>query len=189
MGHTVSHMLSSVFSLPGSMVTAGLSTLASGLGANLAQKRAQPIPTYPSSDLVKSLETGELSKLGQARLSSYHNMANELAARGFGPGSGYAAERAGEIESSYLKSIGDLATNLTQFAATPFKEGWWTKAPGMAETMYGSGADYLSMASGLGRMSNLLRPGSTSTTSSPMDTMDMLSMLETFGPFMLPYLA
>jgi hypothetical protein len=100
-------------------------------------------------------------ELGQARLSAHQNLASQLAARGFGPGSGYMAEQEGDIESNYLKSLGALHLGLTKFAQTPLTWKWWQKQPELsgAQVFSGETQDLLEQALGFYMMSNVLKGG------------------------------
>lgn len=73
---------------------------------------------YPQAGAVNAMNTQLRSGLGQARLQSTQNMTNQLAARGIGAGSGYMAQRQGDIESAYLKGLGSGLTDIQKFANT-----------------------------------------------------------------------
>ncbi len=74
--------------------------------------------SLPNAQAVNAQATINRGELGQARLGSYQNLTSNLASRGFGSGSGLGYKGASEIESGYLKSLGEMATNLTKFANT-----------------------------------------------------------------------
>ena len=96
---------------------------------NQAQKTAQQAQqgslntwqqnAYPKPEVVNAAATKNRGQLGQARLGAYQNLASNMAARGFGSGSGIMAGGAQGIEKGYLQGLGKQATDMTKFANTP----------------------------------------------------------------------
>ena len=74
---------------------------------------------FPRPEAISAAATENRGQLGQARLGSYQNLANQLAARGFGSGSGLGYRGAADIERGYGQAYGDMLTGLTKFANTP----------------------------------------------------------------------
>jgi len=74
---------------------------------------------FPSGEAVNAMNQTLRGNLGQARVGAYQNLGNEMASRGFGPGSGIMAKGAGQIEGNYMKSLADALSGITQFANTP----------------------------------------------------------------------
>jgi len=74
---------------------------------------------FPSGATVNAMNQTARGNIGQARVGAYQNLGNELAARGFGPGSGIMAKGAGQIEGNYMKTLADSLSSITQFANTP----------------------------------------------------------------------
>lgn len=74
---------------------------------------------FPNQAAVDASAIQNRGALGQARLGSYQNLANQLAARGFGSGSGLGVKGASNIESGYLQGMGKMLTDLTKFQNTP----------------------------------------------------------------------
>ncbi len=105
---------------------------------------------FPASSAVNAAATENRGALGQARLSSYQNLASNLAARGFGSGSGLMAQGAADIEGGYLQALGRQGTQSTQFAQTPMFGPPTGYAP--VNTMPVSGGT----AAGLGKASDLM---------------------------------
>ena len=83
------------------------------------QRAAWEQMSKPDPAALQAMATQSRGQLGQARLGSYQNLAANLAARGFGSGSGLAAQGAQDIERGYLQSLGQSATELTKFGLTP----------------------------------------------------------------------
>lgn len=74
---------------------------------------------YPRQAAVQAAAKENRGELGQARMSAYQNMASNLAARGWGSGSGLGRAGAANIEKGYLQALGKQATDMTKFANTP----------------------------------------------------------------------
>ena len=74
---------------------------------------------FPRPEAMAAAATENRGQLGQARLGSYQNLANQLAARGFGSGSGLMARGGADIERGYGQAYGNMLTGLTKFANTP----------------------------------------------------------------------
>ena len=117
--------------------------------------------SLPSGAAVGAAGEQNRGQLGQARLSAYQNLATNLAARGFGAGSGLGVKAAGDIESGYLKSLGEMATELTKFANTrqfgPSGDVYSTPVSGGMETALGKGSGLLDQAMGFYLMRNILQ--------------------------------
>lgn len=116
---------------------------------------------YPSTTAVEATGTQQRGQLGQARLQAYQNLASNLAARGFGPGSGLMAERAGDIERGYLQSLGEMATELTKFKHTPMfglpSAAYPQVTTGAAEAGLGKASDLMDTAMGFILMKDILK--------------------------------
>ena len=82
----------------------------------MAQWQANAYPNKAALDATAAENRGQL---GQARSGAYRNLASQMAARGFGSGSGLMAEKAGDIERGYLGAMGKQASDLTKLANTP----------------------------------------------------------------------
>jgi len=74
---------------------------------------------FPRPEAISAAATENRGQLGQARLGSYQNLANQLAARGFGSGSGLGYRGGADIERGYGQAYGNMLTGLTKFANTP----------------------------------------------------------------------
>ena len=141
--------------------------------AQEAQRNAMAMwqnTAYPSNSAVDAMATKGRGELGQARLKGYQNLSSNLAARGWGSGSGIGVKGAADIESNYLKTLGEQQTQLTQFKATP----QWGPPPGAypqnvpsgATNMLGTGGDMLNTALGMMAMQKLIG-GGTGTPPKP----------------------
>lgn len=96
---------------------------------NQAQKTAQQAQqgslntwqqnAYPQPAAVNAAATENRGALGQARLGAYQNLASNMAARGFGSGSGIMAGGGQGIEKGYLQALGKQQTDMTKLANTP----------------------------------------------------------------------
>lgn len=84
-----------------------------------ANRKAWEDMSKPNEAAVEASATQNRGALAQSRLGAYQSLANQMASRGFGSGSGIMAKGAGDIESSYLKALGNQQTELTKFANTP----------------------------------------------------------------------
>jgi len=90
--------------------------------AEKAQKQNMALwqqTAFPNQAAMTAAATENRGQLGQARLGSYQNLANQLAARGFGSGSGLMARGGSDIERGYGQAYGNMLTGLTKFANTP----------------------------------------------------------------------
>jgi len=90
--------------------------------AEKAQKQNMALwqqTAFPNQAAMSAAATENRGQLGQARLGSYQNLANQLAARGFGSGSGLMARGGADIERGYGQAYGNMLTGLTKFANTP----------------------------------------------------------------------
>ena len=83
------------------------------------QRAAWEQMSKPDPAALAAAGTQNRGQLAQARLGSYKNLASNLAARGFGSGSGLATQGAQNIERGYLQNLGQQATELTKFGLTP----------------------------------------------------------------------
>ena len=83
------------------------------------QRAAWEQMSKPDPAALAAAGTQNRGQLAQARLGSYQNLASNLAARGFGSGSGLATQGAQNIERGYLQNLGQQATELTKFGLTP----------------------------------------------------------------------
>jgi len=102
--------------------------------------------SLPNESAVNAQATQNRGELAQARLGAYQNMGS-IATWGFGPGSGLMEGGAREIESGYLKSLGDMATDLTKFSNTrqfaPPGQAYASATPGMSQGLGQMGDQYL----------------------------------------------
>lgn len=151
----------------------GLGMTASSLQGNAQAKRAKDAQddaqdfyaqtSLPQPAAVAAQETQNRGQLGQARLGAYQNLSKNLASRGFGSGSGLGLKGATDIESAYVKSLGQSATDLTKFANTrqfaPGPDAYGYSVPGGAENMFGSGSNMLNSALGMYMASKALGGG------------------------------
>jgi len=120
---------------------------------------------YPSGAAVKSAGQSLKGQLGQARIGAYQNLSDQMAARGFGPGSGLMARGAGQIESGYMKSLADALTDLTKYATTaqfpPTGSAYYSGPTQTTQTpigaIMGAGSNYLDTAYGFMLMNQLLK--------------------------------
>ena len=116
---------------------------------------------YPSAQAVKAAEQSAKGQLGQARSASYRNLAEQMAARGFGPGSGLMAREAGQIESGYMQSLADVLSDITKFANTPQwavpSSAYKTATQSPLGAALGTGSNYLDTAYGYMLMNQLLK--------------------------------
>ena len=114
----------------------------------------------PDPGALEAAATQSRGQLAQARLGSYQNLASNLAARGFGAGSGLAAGGAQDIERGYLQSLGQMGTELTKFGLTsqfapPGGAFGATGQLGAAGAAAGTGANLMGSAYGWSMMKNL----------------------------------
>lgn len=100
-------------------------------------------------------------ELGRARLGSYQNLATNLAARGFGPGSGLAGEMAGRIESGYGKAYSDMLAQMSRpkWPAPSITGGPYYMGAGPGAAGAGAASDWLNQAAGYYWMSKMLQGG------------------------------
>jgi len=75
---------------------------------------------YPSAETVAAKKKSGLTTLAKAREEAEARIGSSLAARGFGPGSGAMPEAYGEVESGYLRALGEFETDITQWETTPY---------------------------------------------------------------------
>jgi len=116
------------------------------------------LPSQPALDAQAEQNRGALA---QARLKSYQNLANRLAARGFGSGSGAFLKGSEEIESNYLQSLGQSQTELTKFANTrqfpPGSDAYGYSVPSGSEAALGSSGGILNTALGMYMANQMLK--------------------------------
>jgi hypothetical protein len=124
--------------------------------ADKAQDQAQQFyaqTSLPQPAAVEAQQTQNRGQLGQDRLGAYQSLSKNLASRGFGSGSGLGIKGATDIESSYVKSLGQSATDLTKFSNTrqfaPGPDAYGYSVPGGGEQMLGSGGNMLNSALGM----------------------------------------
>ncbi len=125
--------------------------------AEKAQKESQAIAmqnqqlwqqtAFPRPEAVSAAATENRGQLGQARLGSYQNLANQLAARGFGSGSGLMARGGADIERGYGQAYGNMLTGLTKFANTPTSalpsQGYYQQGQQPQQTAMGAGTNWM----------------------------------------------
>jgi hypothetical protein len=122
--------------------------------ASAREARAQwQANAFPSDATVNAQATQNRGQLGQARLGATQNVGSQLAARGFGPGSGAMAGSLGQINKGYLESLGDMNTELTKFKNTPMfgfpQQGYGTASGGGLSAGLGGATDMMDTAAGL----------------------------------------
>jgi hypothetical protein len=142
--------------------------------------------SLPNSAAVNAAAVQNRGQLGQARLSAQQSLGKNLAARGFGSGSGLGIKGATDIESAYIKGIGQSQTELTKFANTrqfspttlqppglrfagqqPLgSDVYGYSVPGGGESALGSGSNMLNTATGM-YMANKMLGGGGGGGSSP----------------------
>jgi len=126
--------------------------------------------SFPAPAAVNAQATQNRGQLGQARLGSYQSLSKELASRGFGSGSGLGMKGAMDIESAYLKGLGQQQTELTKFANTrqfaPTPDAYGYSVPGGAENALGGASNMLNTALGM-YMANKALTGTTTTNGIP----------------------
>jgi hypothetical protein len=134
--------------------------------AGNAQQDAQQFydkTSLPNSTAVQAQATQNRGELGQARLGAMGNLSKNLAARGFGSGSGLGIKGATDIESAYVKGVGESQTELTKFANTrqfaPGQDAYGTSVPGGGENAMGTGGGMLNTALGMYMANKMLNPG------------------------------
>ena len=135
-----------------------------------AQKDAQRFyqqNSLPNEANVQAQATQNRGQLGQARLGAYSSLGKNMASRGFGSGSGLGIKAAGDIESAYLRGIGEQQTALTKFSNTrqfaPGGDAYGNSVPGGAENASGNIGNTLL---GMYMMNKLIgkQPGAAPTT-------------------------
>ena len=116
---------------------------------------------YPNQAAIDAQATENRGALGQARAGAYQNLASNLAARGFGAGSGIGYQGGADIEKGYLQSFGKMQTDLTKFKNTPQfgmpGSAYPTATPGGLETGLGIGGSMMDKAMGYYMMGNLFK--------------------------------
>jgi hypothetical protein len=134
--------------------------------ANDAQGDAQKFyqqTSLPNSAAVNAQAVQNRGALGQAKLGAYGSLSKNLAARGFGSGSGLGIKGATDIESTYVKGIGESQTELTKFANTrqfpPGSDAYGYSVPGGTENALGAGGGMLNTALGMYMANKMLNPG------------------------------
>ena len=119
--------------------------------------------SLPSQAAVSAQAVQNRGALGQARLGAYQNLSKELASRGFGSGSGLGIKGAGDIESAYLRGLGQSQTELTKFANTrqfaPGADAYGYSVPGGTESMLGGMGGLLNTALGMYMANKMLGLG------------------------------
>jgi hypothetical protein len=154
-----------------SLVSMGMSAAAAKKQAEAyAEAQAQNQALYekyslPNQDALNAQATQNRGQLGQARAAAYRNLFSNMASRGFGSGSGLGIQGAADIEGQYIKSLGEMATDLTKFGNTrQFAPSGAINATPMAggtETALGKGANMLDQAMGYPMMSQMINQGNT----------------------------
>ena len=134
--------------------------------AGNAQKDAQQFynkTSLPNDAAVQAQATQNRGELAQARLGAQGNLSKNLAARGFGSGSGLGIKGATDIESAYIKGVGESQTELTKFANTrqfaPGQDAYGTSVPSGTENAMGAGSNMLNTATGMYMANKMLNPG------------------------------
>ena len=131
----------------GALAGGAASTGASMYQAKQAEKRAEESAardraawesmSKPSMAALEATAKGQRGQLGQARSGAYRNMAQNLASRGWGSGSGVGASGAAQIEGSYMRSLAQMANDMVKQANTPMfgppGSAYQQSVPGMGE--------------------------------------------------------
>ena len=153
----------------GSMVFQHQQGVAQSQRAREAQKKSEALyreTSQPESAAIDAQSAQNRGKLGQARAGAYQNLSKQLAARGFGSGSGLGIKGATDIESNYIKGIGESNTELTKFANTrqfaPGADTYGYSVPGGKENMFGSMGNTMMGMYAMNRM--LTKPEDPGTT-------------------------
>jgi len=148
----------------GSMVFQHNQGIQQAARAREAQKKSEALyreTSQPQPEAIGAQDTQNRGKLGQARAGAYQNLSKQLAARGFGSGSGLGIKGATDIESNYIKGIGESNTELTKFANTrqfaPGADTYGYSVPGGKENMFGNMGNTMM---GMYAMNRMLTPGS-----------------------------
>jgi len=162
--------------LPTLMAIGGLgSVVGEGISGMMGKKREEGAAesaqqawarmSKPSSEAVSAAATENRGALAQGRLGAYSNLMSNLAARGFGSGSGLMARGAGNIERGYLQGLGESTQKLTQWANTPMfgppSAAYAKSVPGGLESAFGKSSNLLDSAMGLFSILNLGKGGDT----------------------------
>ena len=135
-----------------------------------AQERWQAT-AYPTA-AEKQTARGQL---GQAKLGAYQTLASELATRGFGPGSGYAAGRAGGLEGAYGRARAGMEAEMLKPRWRP-PTGMEYAGPGGFE----AGADWINRLAGFYWLAEMLGGGGR-PVASPWGTAG--GMVYPYGPY------
>jgi len=102
---------------------------------------------YPSAEKIGATREQSMNILAMARDLATQRLTSNLAGRGFGPRSPMNVGKMGGIEGEYLKTVGNLESELTKMANTPTMP-----MPGQAYPSgdyYGGGDESLQQALGM----------------------------------------
>ena len=146
MGGALVPLVAVAASVGGSMLKGSMDRRAAEKSQKKAMQQWQST-AYPNKASVDAAAVQNRGQLGQARLGSYQNLASNMAARGFGSGSGLIAEGAGGIEKGWLQALGRSGTELNKFANTPM---WGPPSGAYSSPMSGA------MSAGIGQGGGLL---------------------------------
>jgi len=146
MGGALVPLVAVAASVGGSMLKGSMDRRAAEKSQKKAMQQWQAT-AYPNKAALEASAVQNRGQLGQARLGSYQNLASNMAARGFGSGSGLMAGEAGNIERGYLGAMGKQASDLTRFANTPM---WGPPSGAYSSPMSGA------MSAGIGQGGGLL---------------------------------
>ena len=134
--------------------------------AGRAQREGQDFynqTSLPNTAAVNAQAVQNRGQLGQARLGAYGSLSKNLAARGFGSGSGLGIKGATDIESAYVRGVGESQTELTKFANTrqfaPGQDAYGYSVPGGTESALGTGGGMINTALGMYMANKMLNPG------------------------------
>ena len=112
---------------------------------------------FPNAGAIQAEQQGAYNQLGQAYRGLPSKVFSQSASRGFGPGSGLTMKSLGDVQGSYLQSLGQMMTNLAKFKNTPqwsFAMPGMPSAPNVPATPSGGGANY--MADSFGTLGGMM---------------------------------
>ncbi len=135
----------------GGMVKGNQEKVAANTAAREARQQWQA-NAFPSDATVNAQAIQNRGQLGQARLGATQNVGSQLAARGFGPGSGAMAGAMGDINKGYLEGLGTMNTELTKFKNTPmfgFPQQGYASPTSSTWSGLGNATDMMDTAAGL----------------------------------------
>lgn len=146
------------YAIPG-LLGIGTSVLGGMMAGNRAGEAedAWRRTAFPSKAAVNAQALQNRGQLGQARLGAYQDLSGQMAARGFGSGSGQGMLGASNIERGYLQNLANANTELTKFKNTPMfgPPSAIYPSTGGAESGFGTAGSLLNKAAGFYMAKNL----------------------------------